>query len=70
MYYCKWCDEEFRDNKELKRHEKECDLNPSNTRNKFVCNYCHQSFSNKEALKKHINKCSYNPSLSVKIEEE
>ena len=64
MFYCKYCDEEFKDAKALKKHERVCEMNPSNERsnNKFRCNYCHATFKDKDALRAHIKHCSYAPS--------
>ena len=71
MFYCKYCDEEFRDAKDLKKHERNCEMNPANERSssKFRCNYCHATFRDKDALKAHIKHCAYAPS-NEKINEE
>lgn len=57
MFICRYCDEEFSSQKELKKHEKSCDCNPSNFNvGVFKCRYCHQTFFSKEDLKHH--KCN------------
>lgn len=71
MYYCKWCDAEFKDAKTLRKHEGKCEFSPSMEREKkFICDYCHTSFPNKDTLKKHISICSHNPTKYNYLETE
>lgn len=59
MFICRYCDEEFSSQKELKKHERECDCNPANLNNEiFRCRNCHQVFYSKDELKRH--KCQRN----------
>ena len=64
MFYCKYCDEEFKDAKALKKHEKICDMNPANERI-YKCDYCHKTFPNKDSLKGHLKICSFNPENKI-----
>ena len=61
MFYCRYCDEEFKDAKTLKKHEKVCDLNPINDQQTYRCNYCHKTFTSKDSLKAHLRNCSFAP---------
>lgn len=56
--FCRYCEEEFSNSKDLKKHEKNCDCNPANESKKYVCRNCKKSFSNKEDLKKHLSYCT------------
>ena len=70
MVYCRFCDEECRDAKELKKHKKNCDMNPANSRQgAFRCNYCHKAFPNKDALRTHLKSCSYAPAKRIDFED-
>lgn len=58
MFICKYCEEEFRDSKELKKHMRICDCNPDN-QTVYRCR-CGETFMSKDEYKKHLRSCQQN----------